>query len=123
MSEHGPCWPWCKEFLEKLTHQEIARIESILDEREKATVLLAQNQLDKQSSEMIEKYVLQDTHRIEIKGLQNQLTGPLGLELRMRALEQAKGSLDAKLYMVIVGIPLAVSAIIYILMNHIFKGG
>lgn len=123
MSEHGPCWPWCKEFLEKLTHQEIIRIESILKEREKATEVLARNEANKATAVMVKEYVQRETHAKDVHNLQDQISGPLGLELRMRSLEQAKGSLDAKLYMVIVGIPLAVSAIIYILMNHIFKGG
>lgn len=113
----GPCWPWCKDYLKTFTQQEIARIEAILDEREKATTLLAQTQLDRQASDMAEKYVLRETHRTELLKIQEQITGPLGMELRMRSQEQKGGALDAKLYLVIIGLPLAVSVIIAVVVN------
>lgn len=118
-----PCQPWCKEYLKETTKLHIERIESILKEREKATILLAQSETARRESEMLEKFVLRQNYEKEIKSLQDQITGPLGIELRMRKAEQDRGVVDAKLYMIIVGIPLAVTAVMFFVMQHIIRVG
>lgn len=122
----NPCWPECKEILERIIDLKIDTVNAKMEEREKATILLAQNQMERQSADLVEKYVLRETHRLDIGTLRDQLFGPIGFELRIRALEQSRGVLDAKMWLVIIGLPLAVSVIIAVVLNvmmgHILKG-
>ena len=82
-----------------------------MDEREKATVMAAQALITKDGNEQLAKFVLKQELSSQITGLQDQITGSLGLELRMRALEQQKGIIDAKLYVIIIGLSALITAI------------
>ena len=79
-------------------------------EREKAALAAAQALIVKENQEQLSKFVLKQELNDSIKKLQDQLTGPLGQELRMRALELSRGSLDAKMFMIIIGLSAFVTA-------------
>ncbi|MBV6343667.1 hypothetical protein [Candidatus Magnetobacterium casense] len=107
--------------LEKYIELKIGILDAVLKEREKAVENLAKQEAQNAAASIAKEYVLRETHTRDIKTLQEQISGPLGMELRMRALEQSKGVVDAKMYMILIGIPLAVSGLMYILMNHLPK--
>jgi hypothetical protein len=88
----------------------IKRVEDVMAEREKAALAAAQALIVKENQEQLSKFVLKQELNDSIKKLQDQLTGPLGQELRMRALELSRGSLDAKMFMIIIGLSAFVTA-------------
>ncbi|MBV6342377.1 hypothetical protein HWQ67_12350 [Candidatus Magnetobacterium casensis] len=111
--------------LEKYVELKIDTVMAILEEREKATEVMARNIVNTRTAEMERAFVLQEQHTKDISNVQGQISGPLGLELRMRSQEQSRGVMDAKLYLIIIGLPLAVSVTIAVIINiflaHVFK--
>ena len=107
--------PWgyidLKEHFNELIGAKLDTVNKVMDEREKATINAAQALITKDGSEQLSKFVLKQELTSQIIGLQDQITGSLGLELRMRSLEQQKGIIDAKLYVIIIGLSALITAI------------
>ena len=103
-------------------------------------MIAASTLVTKESQEQLVKFVLKQEMEDKLDKIQAQLTGPLGFELRMRAVEQEShgtndrekrissletrgGAISAQLYLVIIGLPIAVTTIVtiitYMIMAHI----
>jgi hypothetical protein len=123
---------------ESILAERVESIKAVMVEREKASINAAQALITKDGQEQMSKFVLKQELNDRIERLQEQLTGPLGLELRMRiveqeshgsaerekrisALELQKGSFDAKLYMIIVGMSALITAVMTAILHVLFK--
>jgi hypothetical protein len=125
--------------LEKLINLRTEGIEKIMTEREKAAIIAAQAFITRESQEQMVKFALKKDLDERIKTTQDQITGPLGLELRMRiveqeshgsserekriaALELSRGSVDAKMFMIVIGLSAFITAAMTAILHFLFKG-
>lgn len=119
--------PWgfvdMERHFDQLISAKLKTLERVMDEREKASIIAAQALIIKDGQDQLNKFVLKKELDDKITSIQEQLTGSLGLELRMRAQENQHGAISAQLYMVIIGLPLAVTVVItaitYLIMARI----
>ena len=126
------------KYFDRVLEEKFKAIREVMLEREKAALLAAQALITKDGQEQLAKFVLKQELGDRITLIQDQITGPLGLELRMRTvefeshgaperekrigvLENKSGAISAQLYMIIVGIPLAVTVIAYLVLFHMGK--
>lgn len=139
--EQGMPWGYIdlKRHFDEVIKLRFGTVEKVMIEREKASIIAAQALITKDGSEQLAKFVLKQELSERIKEIRDKIEGPLGLELRMRTveqdsrgaperenrisvLEQKGGALSAQLYLVIIGLPLAVAVlgtlITYIAMVH-----
>lgn len=107
--------------VEAVFEEKIVGIVNVMTEREKAAINAAQTLITKDGQEQLNKFVLKQELSDRIKLIQEQLTGTLGLELRMRSVEQAKGVVDAKMYMIVIGLSALITAGTTVIIHTLFK--
>ena len=128
------------KYFDRIMEEKFKALKGIMDEREKTSMIAASTLVTKESQEQLVKFVLKQEMEDKLDKIQAQLTGPLGFELRMRAVEQEShgandrdkrissletrgGAISAQLYLVIIGLPIAVTTIVtiitYMIMAHI----
>jgi hypothetical protein len=124
---------------ESILSERIVGIEKVMVEREKAAINAAQTLITKDGQEQLNKFVLKEELNQRIKEIDDKIAGPLGIELRMRVVEQeshgaaerekriaalelSRGTIDAKMYMIVLGLSAFIAALATAIMHFVFKG-
>ena len=136
--KYEPDITFLEKYLVKIIDLRSEGIERVMEEREKASIIAAQALITKESQEQLSKFVLKQELNERMKRIQEQLTGPLGFELRMRVVEQeshgssdrekrisalelAKGAMDGKMFMIVIGLSAFVTAVVATLLQLLFS--
>ena len=126
------------KYFDRIISEKVSGLKDLMAEREKAALLAAQALITKDGQEQLAKFVLKQEMGDRITLIQDQITGPLGLELRMRTvefeshgaldrekrislLEQSKGVMDAKMLMIIIGLSAFITGIVTAILHIVFK--
>ena len=124
--------------VEVVLYERVNGIEKVMVEREKAAINAAQALITKDGQEQLSKFVLKEELNSRIREIDEKNVGPLGMELRMRTveqeshgapdrekriglLEQSKGVMDAKMFMIVIGISAFMTAVITTVLHLLFK--
>ena len=124
--------------VEVVLYERVNGIEKVMVEREKAAINAAQALITKDGQEQLSKFVLKEELNSRIREIDEKIVGPLGMELRMRTveqeshgaadrekrislLEQSKGVMDAKMFMIVIGISAFMTAVITTVLHLLFK--
>lgn len=124
--------------VEVVLYERVNGIEKVMVEREKAAINAAQALITKDGQEQLNKFVLKEELNSRIREIDEKIVGPLGMELRMRTveqeshgapdrekrislLEQSKGVMDAKMFMIVIGISAFMTAVITTVLHLLFK--
>jgi len=127
-----------EKYIRDIIDLNVKGIMGIMDEREKAATVAAQALITKESHDQMAKYVLKQELDLRMKETKEQITGPLGLELRMRCVEQeshgaadrekrisalelSRGTLDAKMWMIVIGLSAFVTASLTAFLHYFLK--